>query len=197
MKTHVKSFFDVTKLPTKIFLLLAVITGFLLFAKEAQLQALNLAPILETYGTYVGSLFLFSAGVIVVNFVIWLIKAIRNSFKVKQLKKDLQKEIKRLDAKEKAVMREFSINGQSSLKMPIDDPVVAGLLNKQILEINSQIGESTFIVGMFFPMSVNKYAAEMLTIGDVDLPLKPTEADKIIILSSRPEWAQRLDNLMS
>nr|WP_255709981.1 super-infection exclusion protein B [Pontibacter harenae] len=184
-------------MPTKIFLLLAVITGFLLFAKEAQLQALNLAPILETYGTYVGSLFLFSAGVIVVNFVIWLIKAIRNSFKVKQLKKDLQKEIKRLDAKEKAVMREFSINGQSSLKMPIDDPVVAGLLNKQILEINSQIGESTFIVGMFFPMSVNKYAAEMLTIGDVDLPLKPTEADKIIILSSRPEWAQRLDNLMS
>lgn len=58
-----------------------------------------------------------------------------------------------LDDKEIAVLREFFIQGQNTLQLPVGHPVVAGLIEKGILEQVGMIGENS-LVGPLFSLSI-------------------------------------------
>jgi amino acid transporter len=184
-----KSFFDVTKLPTKIFLVVSIVTGVFIFSGSEILKKLHLDKF-QTYEGFVGLAFLFSTVLVVVNLIIWIFDKLHFEFKLKKLKAEYKQILTELDPKEKAVLREFIICSQSSIDMPYNNPVIAGLLGKNILTINKQFGNSLIMHGTNVPVSISRYFLKILKLEDVDLMENPTEEEKYLISENRPEWVK-------
>ena len=188
---HLKTLFDFSKLPTKFFILFAVASGFILFAKPEWLAIIEIGSIKEEYGKYIGLTFVISTGLVVINFLIWVQKYIYNKIRVFKFKKEYSENIKILDPQEKAVIREFFIRVQTSIEMPIDDPVVNGLISKNILKINKQFGNSFIMNGMNASVSLMKRAEKMLKLSDIDLNENPSEDEIELIKNNRPSWTDK------
>ncbi len=182
-----KSFFDFTKLPTKIFVVVALASGVFLFAPVSITKLLHFEKF-NKYAGYVGLLFVFCIVFVVVNFVIWVFQKVEFRINLKKLKKEYQNTLSSLDSKEKAVLREFAIQGQHSVKMPYDDTVVSGLIDKGILKFNKQLGNSFIANGNKVSLSLSKYISEIITPEHLDLSLTLTEEEKYVIEENRPEW---------
>lgn len=114
----------------------------------------------------------------------------------KSIRKTILKNINFLDNHEKALLREFYINGKHTLQLPLDNETVVGLLNKHIIFQASSTGFSN-IYGICFPYSITDIAKENLTNSIIDLPSNPTEQDRIRIINERPYWAKEKDRLES
>lgn len=98
--------------------------------------------------------------------------------------------IKNLDQHEKAVLREYYIQGKSTLKIPMDNPTVSGLIDKQILYLVGQYGEKSS-EGMLFNFAINEKAREYLTYQILELPTgESSERDFERIRVSRPQWTK-------
>ncbi|GGA75692.1 hypothetical protein GCM10008015_15420 [Flavobacterium palustre] len=188
---NIKALFDLTKLPAKFFFLFAVLSGFLLFADSDILKKIHLEKLNDTYGWIIGLVFISATGLVFVNFIIWVFKAINDKVKFFKVKKEYLERLKNLDIHEKAVLREFIINQKSSIEVPIDNPTITGLIRKNILSINKQFGNSFILNGMNTAVSMNKFVEKHLTLSDIDLTENPTEKEIEIIKSSRPEWIER------
>lgn len=190
----ISKLFDLHKIPTKIALLLATISGILLFNPFDLIVTLQLEAFVAENGKYVGIAFLLSTGLVIVNSLIWVGKAskeyilrIRNH---KRLVVRLRSYLDRLDVNEKSVLREFTIQGSNTIQLPIEDPSVVGLIREGVITI---VGNAEFdIIGYLAPCIISEEAVEMLTLSMLDLPIKPTEADKVRIGNSRPAFSSRL-----
>lgn len=182
-----KSFFDFTKLPTKIFVVTALCSAVFLFMPDNFTKTLHFDKFKE-YSGYVGIVFVFSTIFILVNFIIWLYQKIEYKINIKKVKEELKKELLNLDHREKAVLREFAIQGQNSVKMPFDDTVVSGLIDKGILKFNKQLGNSFIANGSMVSLSISKYIDKIITPEHLGLSKTMTEDEKEIIYESRPKW---------
>ena len=85
-----KSFFDVTKLPTKIFLVVSIVTGVFIFSGSEILKKLHLDKF-QTYEGFVGLAFLFSTVLVIVNLIIWIFNKLHFEYKLKKLKAEYNK----------------------------------------------------------------------------------------------------------
>ena len=188
---HLKNLFDLTKLPAKFFFLFAVLSGFILFADNTLLEKIHLDKLNETYGWIVGLVFIASSGLVVVNFIIWLFKYIRTQFKIRKIKNSFKERLKNLDLHEQSVIREFLLNQQTSIEIPIDDPVVSGLLKKRILVINKQLGNAFMMTGSYTSVSINEHAEKYLNLTDVGLSEKPTDDEIYEVNKNRPKWVDK------
>lgn len=190
---NLKSLFDLTKLPAKFFFLFSVLSGFILFADKKILQKIHLEKINDSYGWIIGLVFISTTGLVFVNFVIWIFKKVSDKVKFGKVKKEYLERLKSLDFHEKAVIREFAINGKSSIEVPLDDATISGLIEKKILAINRSFGNSFIMSGMDASVSLNKFAEKHLTPKDIDLTESPTptQAEIDFVKSNRPDWANK------
>lgn len=191
---YISKLFDLHKVPTKIALLLATISGILLFNSFDLISTLQLKEFVAENGKYVGIAFLLSSGLVIVNSLIWVGRAGKEHIikfrDRKRLVVRLRSYLDRLDDNEKSVLREFTILGSNTIQLPIEDPSVVGLIREGVITI---VGNAEFdIIGYIAPCIISEEAAEMLTLRILDLPVKPTEADKIRIGNSRPAFSSRL-----
>jgi hypothetical protein len=184
-----KSFFDFTKLPTKIFVVTALASGVFLFIPETFTKALHFDKFKE-YAGYIGIVFVFSCIFILVNFIIWVYQKIEYKIRLKKIKNELKQVLENLDPREKAVLREFAIQGQNSIKMPYDDTVVSGLIHRGILKYNKQLGNSFVANGNKVSLSLSKYIEELITPEQLDLSMTMTEEEKEKIQELRPAWTR-------
>lgn len=192
MEKYLKAIFDLTKLPTKFFFLLSAVSGFVLFVDQKFLnEKLFLENAKENYGWILGIVFILSTGLVLVNFVIWIFKSIRRKILINKWKKKFAERIKTLDRFEKSILREFILNGQKSVEMPIDNPSVSGLLDNNILVMNRQFGNSSIMNGMKTSLSINESVMEILELKDIDLSDPPTEKEIEFAKNNRPEWTNR------
>lgn len=182
-----KSFFDFTKLPTKIFLVFSIATGVFIFSDSEILKKLHLDKF-DEYSGYIGLAFLFSTVLVIVNLIIWIFNKLHFEYKLKKLKAEYKQILTELDPKEKAVLREFAIQSQNSVTMPYDDTVVSGLIDKGILRFNKQLGNSFIANGTKVSISMPKYISKIIKLEHLDLKEKLTEEEEYLILEKRPEW---------
>jgi len=182
-----KSFFDFTKLPTKIFLVVAIATGVFIFSSIEILKKLHLDKF-DEYGGYIGLAFLFSTVLVVVNLIIWIFNKLHFEYKLKKLKAEYKQILTELDPKEKAVLREFAIQQQNSVTMPYDDTVVSGLIDKGILKYNKQLGNSFIANGTKVSLSMSNYISKIIKLEHLDLKEKLSEKEQSKILENRPNW---------
>lgn len=192
MEKYLKAIFDLTKLPTKFFFLLSAVSGFALFVDQNFLnEKLFLDNVKEKYGSILGIIFILATGLVIVNFVIWIFKTIQRKLFIKKLKKKFAERVKNFDRFEKSIMREFILNGQKSVEMPIDNPSVSGLLDKNILVMNRQFGNSSIMTGLKTFLSINESVMEILEFKDIDLSDPPTKEEVELAKNNRPEWTNR------
>ncbi|WP_396596013.1 super-infection exclusion protein B [Dokdonia sp. R86516] len=191
---NIKALFDLSKLPTKFFLLFSLVTSFLLFADETVLKNIHLDKINNDYGQWIGLIFLLSTGLFIINIIIWIFKYLNLSLRNIRLKRKFEKSLKKLDLKEQAVLREFLLNQQTALNVPIDDAVISGLLQKEILTINNQFNGSFIIDGTRASLSINSIAEKTLNMEDVGFSEKPTEEEIRKAYERRPAWAKNSYN---
>jgi len=153
---------DVFKLPTKYVALLAFVTGAVLFSPQAILDKLHLSSISAPYGAIVGIVFLVASGIVLVN--AWCAGALvwRRRGSSARRRSQVSSELGTLDPVEQAVLREFMLSGSSTLKIPMDNPAVVGLIAKGILERIGPYGNYS-LDGMMFPFRISAVAREFIT----------------------------------
>ncbi|MBE0393879.1 super-infection exclusion protein B [Flavobacterium sp. PL002] len=192
MEKYLKAIFDLNKLPTKFFFLLSAVSGFVLFIDEGFLnKKLFIDNLKDKYGWVLGIIFIISTGLVLVNFVIWIFKTIQRKILMTKWKKKFAERVKNFDRIEKSILREFILNGQKSIEMPIDNPSVSGLLDKNILVMNRQFGNTSIMTGFKTSLSINETVLEILELKDIDLSEQPTELEIRFAKDNRPEWTNR------
>ncbi len=188
MEKYITAIFDFTKLPTKVLFLFAVVSGSILFMNNDIIKGLQLESLKSKQGWIIGLVFLLSSCFVIVNLIIWAINRIKAKRSFKKYKKKYIARLRNLDREEQAVLREFVLGGRKSINMPIDEPVIAGLMNDNILVLNKSFGNQTLIMGYNAPLSINEFALEKLQYKDVGVSENQTEEEIDFLRKNRPHW---------
>ncbi|MBE7630462.1 superinfection exclusion B family protein [Tenacibaculum piscium] len=176
---------DFSKIPIKIFLLFTIVSGLLLFGNDEFLMQLKLTEFEKDYGKFFGIIFIVCISFIALSIIYYFINKIKFQFKKREFYKDIKEEVGYLDKYEQSVLREFAVMQRKTVSMPMDNPVVSGLLQKRIIKRVSNIGD-----GMFFAMTISKSADKFLKESHLGLDRKMPEKDLREVFSNRPEWAK-------
>lgn len=191
---------EAAKLPTKfIFSIFMVAIALLLLPKEL-LNNLHLKEFIDKYGLYIGITALGSGSLLLIEILIHVWNAAKVKIIHSKAKKASFERVQKLDNSEKAVLREFFLQGQNTIKLPIDHPVVAGLLNSSILSMVGSHGRMS-IAGMLFSMKISEHIRKHLTYELLDLPQsQPTPKEIEFLRNNRPEFMssiQREDSILN
>ena len=93
-----------------------------------------------------------------------------------------------LDQNEIAVLREFLLQDRNTLQMPINEPVVAGLLSKGVLEQVSPLGHSS-VIGIEMSVRISSKVREIVTPQFVGWPEgSPTKEQLEGDMERRPDF---------
>lgn len=199
MEKILEKLFDIKKIPTKLIFVLWLSASLILFVPEQFLTKLNLNDFLQEYGKYIGIIFIIGSGFLLVALMSSITRVISRKKMIREVESNILKTINYLDFHEKALLREFFINGKNTLQLPFDNDTVVGLINKHVQYQASDTG-FTYVHGAYFPYSITEFARRNLTNEMIDFPQHPTEIEKQRILNDRPAWAKersRIDNLFN
>lgn len=193
-----KSLFDLSKLPTKFLFVFSVITGFMLFTSRDTLSIVKLESIHEKYGEVIGVIFLVSAGVVIVNVILWGIKLGRKKIYKSKFVKHMKSEIKKFSDDEKSVLREFIVPEVKTIIAPIDNPAVAGLVDRKIITIVKPLGGNCKIMRQdtiseylyYTTVSINTVIIDIITNEDVDYQRPKSQEHEAFLIENRPHWVQ-------
>jgi hypothetical protein len=189
VEKYIKALFDFTKLPTKLFLLLTFVTGFILFFDQKIFDDKMFLNGLKTqYGWIVGLVFIISVSFAVLNFFIWIIHSLINWFLRKKRVNYMKTQVAQLDSFEKSVLREFILQGKKSIEMPIDDETVSGLISRGILVKNTQLGGSFIMKGMNVSLRINRLVEKVILVEHLDISNPPTDEQILFAKQNRPTW---------
>jgi len=184
--------FDIGKLPSKVVALVCLVSGIVIFSPAVLHQKLHTKDLLDHYGLFVGLAFIASSALLALNVFIWFYGRLVTSWRLAKWRRELAAAISRLDRAEIAVLREFIIQGKTTLMLPVDEPTVAGLLGKGMLNSVGTVGQSS-IAGMLFPVTIVSELRERLTYGHLGLPAgEPSLADIERVRAERPVFMHEI-----
>ncbi len=183
------------KLPFRHLWIIAIASGVLLFSPARMLHRLRMAEFVGAYGTWVAVVFLLSAVSILVNSFHWAWQARARSSKRASFEFGrLPVPLRRLSHQEKGVLREFFIQGQNTLRLPIDNPAVTGLLRNGILVQLDSLCEGS-LAGLLAPVSIADGLSDLLVASHIDLPCEPvSDADRDYVLNNRPDFLPEIEH---
>lgn len=189
----VSKIIDVLKLPKKLIAIIFIVVSILLFLPESVVNKIHLKQFIETFGFILGITFILTGSMLIWEIVsyFWNLRKtrLRNEKRVSVLLSDLNS----LDPSEKSLLREFYIQQRNTIKLPADNPIVAGLLQKKVLVSVGEIGRSS-IVGILFSYKISdlvfKYLDENLHLG---FPIgEPTETEREFIIKNRLNFIRQI-----
>jgi hypothetical protein len=159
-----KSISDFVKLPPKFVVLVALVSGAVLFSPDWFLKKIHVVDIAPPFGMLTGLVFLFSTGTVVVNVVSYLAKRIRYRRFERKREETIQNKLHSLDHDEKSVIREFLLFGKTTIDLPMDNSTVAGLESSGVLKKVGAYGRYTRD-GMIFSFSISDIAMRNLELA--------------------------------
>jgi hypothetical protein len=182
------------KLPIRHIWACAIVTGGLLFLPVSLLSKLHLTRVVDSCANYIGALFLMSTVLACLDAGIRLWKHLEKRQNSRQRTRQLLAAMACLDGKEKAVLREYVIQGQNTIRLPIDHPIVAGLLAKGIIVQIGELGERS-LAGMLFSVALADDVRNALTLRMLGLPEgEPSAEDITFARENRPEFMAEIDD---
>jgi len=117
----------------QIMLWVAITTSLILFMPTSMIEAFKLTVLIEQSAHIVGMLFILSATYLAIDFITDLIKGSRNKTRQIALTEHIQDRIKTLTSGERAILREFYLQRQTSLWLPSQECEVKSLLSSGVL----------------------------------------------------------------
>ncbi|MBE2282287.1 MAG: superinfection exclusion B family protein [Prosthecobacter sp.] len=182
------------KLPVRHTWTISLASGFVLFAPESVLKLLRIDGLKQEFGTYVGLTFLVSTLIVSLHVItsIWAWIQRRSRFSESRVR--TMQALAQLDPKEKAILREFYIQGQNTLQMPVDQAVVSGLIAKGVLCRVGTMGERS-LAGLLFPVQLTQEADALVTSSLIEMPDEPISDHELDFLrKNRPEFLAEIDH---
>lgn len=178
--------FDLSKIPTKVFLVIAIMGSIIFYFPS--ILPFQLDKKSTTY-LVVSLIYLVSIGMLVCNFVIWILTKIKRWWNKREYINKLKKSINTLDVSEKSVLREFYLVKLNTVELKFDDPAVLSLLRKSIIFHSTIVGDgSDFLIdGHYTSFRLNDYLNNEV-IEYIDFPQTSEEAKQA--LNKRPIWAK-------
>jgi hypothetical protein len=156
----IKDIFEINKLPSVFFLVIAVVGAFVFYGGEFVLIK---ADPKTTVGFYAYIIWLLGCGLLITNIIKYIIKQIRGYYLSIKFKKQYRQTLKELDAHEVSVIREFFLQKLHALDFPYDHSVITGLISKEVIFITSSLGPNNFIVDKGkTTFTMNKYMRSMI-----------------------------------
>lgn len=183
--------FDIHKLPFRIIFLFAFVTSVIIGNPFNIVAKLDIAEFKIKYGAYLGMASLLFSSLVVINILIELFRKISHMVSNHRFKKEIIGYLKDLDYAEQAVLREFYLQGVHNIKLPIDNPVVAGLLNKRIIYCSSRNGYR-YLCGTVFPISLNSIAQQHINNHAQLIRISELE-DAEWLKNNRPDFIYTID----
>lgn len=183
------------KAPARIVALFAFVFGLLLFLPESILVTLRLSEFLTIASPYIGIVFVLSVGYLVFTYIPQLYLHFKKRRAEREQKEHLEQAVKELSVPEKNLLREFYLQGNDTIEVPLEQPVVAGLLHKGILVPVSR-NANYYVFGTFVFVSVNSSIRRMITPTLLELPnqnRKPTRKEIDDIKNNRPDFLINLN----
>ena len=184
---------EAARLPIKSILWIFVVTVALLFLPQDLLVSFHLKEFTDKYGIYISITALCSGVLLFIEILIYFWNATQKKVNRRRIYKKAIERTKNLDPTEKAVLREFFLQGRNTIKLPMDHPVVAGLLHSSILQLVGSHGRMS-LAGMLFSMKISDFIRKHLTYEIIELPKgKPTEKDIEFLRENRPEFMSSIE----
>ena len=122
----------------------------------------------------------------------WLWNKGKSRLAKREQRRQIAERIKRLDAHEQRVLREFEVQNRNTVLLPVGDPAVEGLLNVGIIEkVGSQ---KTRKVGPVCSYETTDDAKDRLTLPRLGVPDKYivyNEGTEPTVTSEGKEWLLR------
>lgn len=157
---ELKDIFEIKKIPTFVFFVIAIVGGFLFYGGEYVLIKANPKT---TVGFYTYIIWLISCGLLVTNIIKFILTEIQKFFLTREIKKEYRETLQSLDPYEVSVIREFFLQKRHALDFPYDHPVITGLVSKSVIFITSSLGANSFIVdGGNTTFTMNKYMRKII-----------------------------------
>ena len=126
--------------------------------------------------------------ILVIEFTVWVSKKIKQIHLRLKLTQSAKKYLKNLDPAEQSALREFYIQQQNTITLPMDHPVVAGLLASGILRIVGKHGKHS-LVGVLASMKISDRLQKVITRKMVGLPIgELSKQDIKFFLENRPPF---------
>lgn len=192
MEALLTKLFDITKLPSKFFAWIALLTGAFVFLPVTALDSLHLNRFPAEYKAYAGGAFAASTTLLLLNAAIWLWHYLRSRYYSRVSRKMVNEALSELDLDEIAVLREFYLQGRHVIELPIDHPTVAGLRNKCLITIAGGTGYRD-LAGSVFPVQLTSQAKKVMTHELLHLPQGRSQEDLDKILSERPNYIRQIE----
>ena len=178
------------KLPWKfLFVVLGAVAGILLFSPQSVTKRYGLYHISSgPLRPYIAIFFLIWCVGLTILFLERLYKFIKRKFSYWRWRRNLYNEVKGLD--KEAVLREFYLQGKNTINLPINNPTVAGLLEKGFIRVVGNIGEYGFR-GIQLPCIMKKEVKELIEKepGLIELPVSESSEDDLRrLIEKRPDF---------
>jgi len=179
------------RIPVEVILLAVCIsTGSLLLIPNDWIVVLRLEDFMNDYGKFIGIGFIGSVALLISTALKRTLEWLQKARKEASMKKAVRSSLDTLDNYEKAVLREFYVQRKHTIELPVENPTVAGLLQKGIISVVGEYSENVFGVGRLFPFSLSSFASAVMNPQLVDFPTgELTREQHYEIQQSRPSFA--------
>ncbi len=168
-------------LPTWVALAAALVSGFLLFARSLRFGPLHLDDFVAAHERTIALLFLGSLAFLAVGGLVLLVERIAGGMRYRQ-------RLAILDVAEKAILREFVLQGRNTIAAPANDLAVAGLLTDGLLaQVGGQVQQTPR--GLVAAVRIDPAAKKHLTPEAIGLTgWTPAESERRRLLDTRPAF---------
>ena len=168
-------------------------TTVVLFAPVEVVSRLRLTEFSSQWGQGIGLAFLVSSGLLLATIGGSSAAGIRRWYAKNRLKSAARQRMRSLDVNECAVVREFFLRGQNTVRMPIHDSTVSGLLAVGVLKVVGNSGVMS-VDGPMYPLALTAAAKGIATLEMLGFPVEDASVERVTeVVGDRPAFVDSPD----
>lgn len=189
MKTQILKASAPKQLIFSAMLWLAIVSGALLFAPEAILKTVHLDQAVSGSSHFIGLAFIIGIAYIITQVVNYFLDEAISVLKIKRTTEVIEEKVRLLDPTERALLREFFLQGETVLTLPQNEPAVESLLSTNIIE---HLGNQKHyaIQGPTADYKISMRARIYLNRQVLRLPVgEPSQEEMQSLIKARPTFA--------
>jgi len=171
---------------------LAIVSGALLFIPKTLLSALNLDEAVTANAHFIGLGLIIGVAYLMTQVLNYFLDEAIGYLKSKRTTEIIEEKVKLLDPTERALLREFFLQGETVLTLPQNEPAVNSLLSTNIIE---HLGNQKHyaIQGPTADYKISMRARIYLNRQVLRLPAgEPSQAEMQNLIKARPTFAHNL-----
>lgn len=171
---------------------LAIVSGALLFVPTGILTSVNLESVVSANSHFIGLGFIIGIAYLITQVVSYFLDEAIGVLKAKRTIEIIEEKVRLLDPTERALLREFFLQGATVLTLPQNEPAVKSLLTTNIIELLGN-QKNYVIQGSTADYKISMRARTYLNRQVLRLPVgEPSQEEMLNLIKARPNFANNV-----